>query len=177
VALARADGLDATLMTKGGNIWYDSGGYCWVGPNTDTVTDYLADLCRELAEMGFDEILLDNAGYPDFGESYVLATDQRRPEDLTAPVTAFYEKVSAALEGSGVRLSIRTSEAALTGENGESGVTPQALAQWADRVWLEQPEDLDGLVELLTQAGMDDAAQRLVLVDGEAGQGSWATLN
>ena len=74
-----------TLMTRGGNLWHDAQGVGWSSPASRDAVDYLSQLCLELAEMGFDEILLDSAGYPDFGEVNVLATGDNRPEDRTAP--------------------------------------------------------------------------------------------
>ena len=169
-AMARAK--IGTLMTKGGNIWYDSLGMCWTTPVNQDVTDYLAALCVELADMGFDEILLDNSGYPNFGEVHVLATDENRPEDLTAPVLAFYEKVSAALEGHGAHLSIYTSEKLLPGEDVSSGITGAALTSYADRVWLDKDVDASQYVGLLTANGMENVSEHLVIRDGNGTAGS-----
>lgn len=174
-ALVKSTAVDATLMTRGGNIWYDSNGGCWVSPVSGAVTDYLTALCLELADMGFDEILLDSAGYPDFGEVEVLATDDKRPEDLTAPVTAFYEKLSAALEDSGVVLSVQASGQMMgqAADGGNSGVSAAALAQYVSRVWLPEEPGTEQYAALLEAAGLADPERRLVLENGTKESGSW----
>lgn len=172
-ALASA-GVGGPLTTQGGNIWYDRQGLRWVSPTDETVTDYLAGLCLELAEMGFDEILLDCAGYPDFGETHVLATNALRPADLTGPVSDFLARMRDTLAGSGAALSVLTTEGALTGADPNSGVTAQALADCVYRVWAAPPEgENTDYAALLEQAGMDRADQRLVLLGGSRPEGSW----
>ena len=71
-----ASGWVGSLMTRGGNLWHDAQGVGWSSPASREAVDYLSALCLELAEMGFDEILLDSASYPDFGEVNVLATGE-----------------------------------------------------------------------------------------------------
>lgn len=167
-ALAKAE--IGTLMTRGGNVWFDSQGVCWSSPAEQQATDYLSALCGELAAMGFDEIVLDCAGFPDDGEVNVLAQDDNRPEDLTAPAEAFLKRLSEELADFGVCLSVSTTEAAIQGTNQLSGITPLLLAQYSGRVWLpEVPEA--GTIDVLTNAGMEQARSRLVL-QVEAG---WAS--
>lgn len=171
LAMVKARSQNTILLTTGGNIWYDSTGYCWSSPASEPVADYLAGLCVELAEMGFDEILLDSAGYPTQGNVKALATDELRPEDLTAPVTAFYEKVSAALEGTGTALSVQLT-ALPDGETG-SGITAAALAQFADRVWLSAAVDAQACAALLEPEGLTEPETRLVLENETGETGSW----
>ena len=123
--------------------------------------------------LGFDEILLDSSGYPDFGEIHVLATNENRPEDLTVPVTAFYRQLSEKLRERGVRMSVLTSQAALQGENLNSGVSAAGLAQYADRVWLPAPREDCDYAAILTAAGMEDAGEKLVVQGGPESDGSW----
>lgn len=174
-ALAGAD-MGGPLMTRGGNIWYDRHGLRWVSPVDETVTGYLTQLCLELADMGFDEILLDCAGYPDLGETHVLATDSLRPEDLTAPVSGFLARVRAALDERGAVLSVVAKEGALTGDDPNSGMTAGSLAKYACRVWLapREPGEAD-CAALLEQAGMENAAGCLVFSGGSRDVGSWTT--
>lgn len=176
-ALAKDDGLGAALRTRGGNIWYDAEGLCWVSPVSDTVTAYLTTLCLELADMGFDEIVLDSAGYPCAGEVSVLATDDNRPEDRAAPVAAFYETLTRALADRDTALSIVVNELPQPEEGSYSGVTMAAVSQYAHRVWLAEGLDAEDCASQLRAAGMDDAAKRLVLIGGASEQGSWAQLN
>ena len=160
-----------SIMTRGGNVWYDTQGLGWSSPANWQTADYLCALCAELADMGFDEILLDSPGYPDSGEVKVLATSDNRPEDLTVPVGAFWQRLADILEEKGVVLSIQASEDALRGDNTLSGVTAANLAQYAGRVWLTAPTKGTDYAALLTAAGMEDTTGRIVVKD--ASSGSW----
>ena len=160
-----------TLMTRGGNLWHDAQGVGWSSPASRDAVDYLSQLCLELAEMGFDEILLDSAGYPDFGEVNVLATGDNRPEDRTVPVAAFWARLSEELEQRGAALSIQTTEDALRGDNAFSGATAANLARYAARVWLPAPVKGSDYAAILSNAGLDNAAARIVVKN--AASGSW----
>jgi len=161
-----------SIMTRGGNLWHDTQGMSWTSPASQQAADYLSTLCQELADMGFDEILLDSAGYPNFGEVNVLATSDNRPEDLTVPVSAFLERVGGELETRDVRISVYANETQLPGNSVLSGLTPGVLALHADRVWLDGSVSAEQYAALLTTAGWEDVAPRLVVKNG-AGPGSW----
>ncbi len=160
-----------TLMTRGGNLWHDAQGVGWSSPASRDAVDYLSQLCLELAEMGFDEILLDSAGYPDFGEVNVLATGDNRPEDRTVPVAAFWARLSEELAEKGTALSVQTTEDALRGDNAFSGATAANLARYAARVWLPAPVKGSDYAAILSNAGLDNAAARIVVKN--AASGSW----
>ena len=160
-----------TLMTRGGNLWHDAQGVGWSSPASRDAVDYLSQLCLELAEMGFDEILLDSAGYPDFGEVNVLATGDNRPEDRTVPVAAFWARLSEELAEKGTALSVQATEDALRGDNAFSGATAANLARYAARVWLPAPVKGSDYAAILSNVGLDNAAARIVVKD--AASGSW----
>jgi len=160
-----------TLMTKGGNLWHDAQGVGWTSPASQQTVDYLSALCLELADMGFDEILLECAGYPNLGEVNVLATNENRPADLSVPVSAFLGRISAELAEKGVRMSVFTNEKLLPGEAVLSGMTASVLAQNAGRVWLDGKVSAEQYDALLSAAGFDNTAAPPVIKDGYAG--SW----
>ena len=160
-----------TLMTRRGNLWHDAQGVGWSSPASRDAVDYLSQLCLELAEMGFDEILLDSAGYPDFGEVNVLATGDNRPEDRTVPVAAFWARLSEELAEKGTALSVQTTEDALRGDNAFSGATAANLARYAARVWLPAPVKGSDYAAILSNVGLDNAAARIVVKN--AASGSW----
>lgn len=170
-ALADA-GTGAPLMTKGGNVWYDRHGLRWVSPADGEVRAYLTRLCLELAAMGFDEILLECAGYPYFGEVHVLATDELRPEELSVPVELFWQELKAALAEEKVRMSLLVTEDMAVGADDYSGITPELMARYADRVWVRALEGVDYAAD----AHASLIADRLVMVDGSRDEGSWAAI-
>lgn len=163
--LMAANGLGGPLMTRGGNVWYDANGLRWVSPASEEARNYLIALCTELAELGFDEILLEHGGYPYFGETHVLATDALRPEELSEPVGEFWQELRAALEPEGVRLSMLVTPEMTDGSEPYSGITAELLERYADRVWTSRlPAD-------------SVLAEKTVLMGGSPSDGSWAEID
>jgi len=147
----------AALTTADGQLWYDAGGRVWLDPgNVDTRT-YLTALCRELAELGFNEILLDEFCYPATGD--LTAIDPAKTADRTAALTAFAAALRKALPQD-VALSV-----VLRGDmgeiSGESGLTPELLDSF-DRIYVDGDVDLDALRSALPADY--DAAGGLVLL-------------
>lgn len=163
--LMAANGLGGPLMTRGGNVWYDANGLRWVSPASEEGRDYIIRLCVELAELGFDEILLEHGGYPYFGETHVLAVDALRPEKLSEPVEEFWRELRAALEPEGVRLSVLITPTMAEGSEPYSGINPELLDRYADRVWTTLLPENSGL------------AEKSVLVGGTEADGSWAKID
>lgn len=170
---ALSNGKIGSLRTKKGKIWYDRRGVCWSSPADQQAADYLSALCLELADMGFDEILLDDAGYPWDGEVNVLATSDNRPEDRTVPVSAFLTRLSGELRERGVTLSVYAYEKLLPGEEVYSGLTAAVLAQNAGRVWLDQRVEPEHYESVLTAAGLDNPSARIVAPAASGREGSW----
>jgi hypothetical protein len=150
------------LTTQGGKLWYDSSGMPWLSPANAEAKAYITALCRELAGMGFDEILLDCAGFPGTGRHSSIAVGENYPTDLSGAVTAWLSELDGALESTGVLLSVQTTaDALLSGDS--TGLTAQGLAASADRVWLDGSGDVTASVQVLTQAGLEETDQRLVV--------------
>ena len=163
-----------TLMSTQGRIWYDLHGIGWSSPANRETADYLSALCLELADMGFDEILLDDAGYPCLGEVDELATDDNRPEDRTVPVAAFLRRLSGELEEKGVYLSVYAYEKLTPGGVIYSGLTASVLARSAGRVWLDESVDREYYESILSAAGMERLTARVVVpAAGDGVSGSW----
>ena len=170
---AMSNGRIGSLLTKKGKIWYDRRGVCWSSPADQKAADYISALCLELADMGFDEILLDDVGYPWEGEVHVLATGDNRPEDRTVPVSALLARLSGELRERDTALSVYVYETLLPGEEVYRGLTAGVLAQGAGRVWLDKRVDPAHYEALLTAAGLDNPAARIVPPDAGGQEGSW----
>lgn len=125
-----------SIFTNSGYRWTDPDGIRWISPANPDVRDYLTNLCVELAGLGFDEILLDNAGYPSEGNlNYIKkgeAYDETRFADV---IDGFYAQVSAALEEYDVKLSVVTTPEARAGLDSLTGQTPGNLERF-DRLWM-----------------------------------------
>lgn len=44
--------------------WRDEEKLRWLDPDSETARAYIVGLCRELAQLGFDEIMLDQCWFP-----------------------------------------------------------------------------------------------------------------
>ena len=151
------------LMSQGGRVWYDSSGFGWSSPASQAAADYLSELCLELADMGFDEILLDDVGYPCSGQLDTLAVDDNYPEDRTVPVAAFLQRLAGELKEKGVYLSVYAYEALTPEGEVYSGLTADILAQAAGRVWLDEGMDREYYESVLSAAGMEYLSARVVV--------------
>lgn len=161
--------VDNTLAirTNSGYNWRDGEETRWMNPSLSPVREYVAGICGELAELGFDEILLDNAGWPTTGHlDYIKAGEDYPVDDLAAPVEAFYQEVREALKDRDVLLSVSVNAAALTGADGNSGQTAALLGQYADRVYVLGAEAAGTCDEVLSAAGLSGNA--VVYVDPAA---------
>ena len=65
---AKADVEGMGLKNTGGYIFYDGNNLNWLDPSKPAARQYLCGLAKELAEMGFDEILLTDVSYPTEGK-------------------------------------------------------------------------------------------------------------
>lgn len=154
------------LLTGSGKLWYDSNGISWLSAARADARAYITSLCLELAELGFDEILLEYAGFPDGGKLSVIAAGENYPADREAVVSEFLETLSGVLSDRGVVLSILTTEQEVAGES-DSGLSAAILAKLG-RVWLRQGSDAEICAQTLAEAGMTDQDVRLVYGDGGA---------
>lgn len=132
------------ILTNSGYRWTDPEKVRWTSPTNENVRDYLTSLCAELAGLGFDEILLDNAGYPDRGHlEYIKRGEAYDPERFETVISDFYAQVAQALEGTGVRLAVvwDPETAALTGQTQAgietAGAVPVTLDENGDYLWPE----------------------------------------
>lgn len=165
------------LTTRSGKLWYDSKGMPWLSPANEDARAYLDSLCLELAELGFDEILLDCAGFPDRGNQTAITAGDNNPEDRSAAVAQWLSALAEQLQEQGVCLSVTASEGELTGPDSVSGRTAAALAASADRVWLADGADRSACAGALAQAGAEDMDLVWIFRTVPEGHtGSWAVL-
>ena len=130
------------VRTNSGYNWRDAGDIRWLSPTVEGAQDYVAGVCRELAALGFDEILLDNAAYPTAGQlEYIKRGGNYDESRFSQVLDAFYAKVREALKDyPEVKLSLSAGGAALTGAGDKSGQTARLLGKYADRLYLPGPE-------------------------------------
>ena len=167
------------LRSSLGN-WRDGDGIRWLSPAYQENRQYIADLCLELAGLGFDEILLDYAAFPLTGNLDAILTGAAyEPDTLAQTVQSFYTQVAAALKAAypQVRLSVVADPAALTADGTSQSGQALTMASAVDRVWVwGLGEDRDACEELLAQAGLAEPKSDLVSIATQAGpeDRSWA---
>lgn len=151
------------IETNPGRRWYDEEGVRWISPASPQVQDYLIGVMSELSQLGFDEILLDNWGYPTSQQGkleYIKRGPGYDPKALDVVIHDFLTRAEAALAESGTRLSVRISPDTLAGGHPESGMKVQALAGSEGRIWLSAAAE--NALGLLQQAGLEEGGKRLV---------------
>ena len=165
---ALGSNMDYTLRTSSDYRWRDSGDLHWTTPSNEAVRSYLIGLMTELAQMGFDEIVLDHFGYPTQADGTLgnlgQSEDNYPAGALDGVITDFLAQAAQALEPYGTKLSLHASADVLTGTDGSAGLTPAALNASVDRVWASGTRS--DVLAALEGAGVENAADRLVsLVD------------
>lgn len=172
---------ELAIHTNSGYRWSDYEEVRWTSPANETVRGYLTDLCVELAEMGFDEILLTNCGYPPSGSghmNWIRKGDAYPKGELYTITGLFLEELKAALEPYDIKLSVYTDPKYIEGSLGDdtdTGLTPALILATFDRIWLSGEEIALGL----SYSSVSDRAaaeERLVGCGPEAGaeEADWA---
>ena len=172
------------LRTAIGN-WRDAGNYRWLSPGRAAARSYVAGVCRELASLGFDELLLDHPAFPTQADGTLtnLTVGEAYPtDDLAGQVELFYSEVRSALaDYPATMLSIVSTPEVLAGTDNQSGQTAAQLAEYADRIWVQADEaQAASGAAALTAAGMEDAGDRMVRITDAlpaGGTGCWAVLD
>ena len=163
---ALGSNMDYTLRTSSSLRWRDLEGFHWTTPANPEVRSYLIGLMTELAQMGFDEIVLDHWGFPSQTEGALgnlLESEDNYPAGaLDGVITEFLSQAAQALEPYGTRLSLRAPQDVFTGSDPSTGLTATALNTYVDRLWVSDPSE--ELPAALERAGVENTETRLVLL-------------
>lgn len=160
---------DLALMTAG-SAYADGSGY-WVNPANDAVRQYIAALCKELAEMGFEEIYCSYMQLPGTTADLELGEDVTR----TDAVMGFAKFLRRSLHGT--KLSIICSvDSAAYDRASQTGQDLSLLPRVFDRMcFFTDAATLTLLQEKLTAAYPDlDTQLRVVpFVPAKRDAGCW----
>ena len=138
---------DLAIHTNSGYRWTDPDGVRWSSPTNPDVREYLTAVCVELAQLGFDEILLDNAGYPNQGNlHYIKKGEAYDASRFSEVIDGFYAQIALALTDYDVTLSVVATAEALAGTDTLTGQTPENLARF-DRTWTRDESGTLALTE------------------------------
>ena len=174
----KAPQLEKKLYDEGGAAWYDGEDRAWADPASASYQSYLIGLVKELEDLGFDEIVLNNACYPKTGNTAILSSECYNPDTFRKTVSGFYEKLAKETKGSKSLLSLITTETAI--EEGYDTATGQSLEdmlQLGGRLWVEaERSKAQSLSDKLSQAGYPDNALGLLVSSLNADE-SWNQMN
>ena len=130
---ARADVEGMGLKNTGGYIFYDGNDLNWLDPNKPAARQYLCGLAQQIADLGFDEILLTDVGYPTTGP---LDKIDYGGADRAESIRTFLEELRSALADYGVAISIQLPAEVLTsGADDDAGLVLSEIAPLVDRVY------------------------------------------
>lgn len=126
----------AVALRSGQGNWRDELGLRRMSPASPEARDYLAGLCGELAALGVDEIVLEQAAFPAAGELSLINRDGNYdPGQFAGQMEAFLGQVSEALAPYGAALSLRLEGEELSRPE-DSGLTAALAGRFAARVWV-----------------------------------------
>ena len=160
--VANANEESMGLKNTGDFIFYDLRGANWLDPAKPESQGYIETLSRELAELGFDEILLTEFSYPTEGKlDKIDYSGFSGEEDYAQNLTRFLSAVRSVLEPYQVALSLELSETAvLEGGDETAGQRLGDLAPLVDRIYV--PTDGENLESLKEAVASASAATQLV---------------
>ena len=152
------------IRTNSGYRWTDSEGMRWTSPTNVEVQNYVLDCLEELCQLGFDEIVLDNAGYPNRGNlGYIKKSNQYNIDIRPVVMAEFYEKLDETLQMYDTKISIRVPNTVLTGEDTRTGLSSAILETYAHRIWLDT-SDVEIQLELMKGLGITGDTDRVVII-------------
>ena len=124
-------------LNYAGYIWYDPDSTFYLAPEKPAARQYIVSVARECAELGFDELLFDEFGYPTRGRLNNI-DESARTLSKSAALAQLAEELRSGTEAYGVRLSVQLDAATvLAGGNEAAGQDLATLAAVFDRIYVE----------------------------------------
>lgn len=163
-AAAMSDMAGMGLCQSSGYIWYDHENEHWLDPGKDAAEEYLLALCGELTELGFDEIVLENVGYPTKGR---LEKSAPVEADRAARIGGFLEQAAELAKEKRVRLSLALEEETLlSGGSEEAGLALKSVMDGVRRVYLRTADATSA------ESALRAVSEKAVLVVFDAAEGA-----
>ncbi len=133
---------DAAVCQLTGYVWYDTYSTHWLAPEKELARQYISDIAVECADMGFDELLLDDFHYPRDGRMSRIKTDERTMSKQEA-LSLLADDIRAALKAAGYegKLSVSVdADIVLAGSEERTGIVMSTLSEKFDRVYVSVKE-------------------------------------
>lgn len=165
----------AGICQNTGYIWYDYSMGHWLDPEKEAARRYVIDLALECAQLGFDELLLEDMCYPAYGKIYKIDYSKNTMEKTDALVQ-FLTQLREELEPYGVRLSLLLTEAEINGtaEDGEAtGFSAEKILPLVDAVYAATADAETTVVAMEALLGESPAPTLIPIVADETAVGGW----
>ena len=170
-AFDKANMQPAGICQRNGYIWYDNHNGHWLDPEKEQARAYVISLAVECAQLGFDELVLEEMHYPKTGRLQKIdysGSQMAKPDALALFLTELRE----ALEPYGTRISLLLSQELLAaGKDEASGEDLAALLPLVDAVYVATG-DIPGTQALLTAIAGEEAPA-LVPLTAAPTAGNW----
>lgn len=138
---AYAHMTDAAVCQLTGYVWYDTNSTHWLAPEKEAARQYVIDIAKECAELGFDELLFDDFCYPRDGRMSRIKTDERTMTQQAA-LALLADELQKELADYDIRLSVVIDpDIVLAGSEERTGITVRELAPKFDRVYVAATEE------------------------------------
>lgn len=159
---ANADVEGRGLKNTGGYIFYDGNNSLWLDPAKPSTREYVCALAKEIAELGFDELLLTDFGYPTVGKINKINYNTDVP--LANNLDLLLSDLNTALEGYDILLSVEVPEAVISeGPDTVSGLDLNRLVSRVDRIYaVTTPEKAASLSDRVSQAAGEEGKTEFV---------------
>ena len=165
----------AAICQNTGYVWYDNLSYHWLDPAKEQARSYVVSLAVECAQLGFDELLLEEMSYPTSGKLQKI-NYSGNTMGKTEALTLFLTELKAALEPYDIRLSLLLGEDLLNaGSNAESGQDLAALLPLVDAVYTVTGDPAGAQAILDAYAGGE--GPELVCMTTGPQEGQWCIAN
>lgn len=88
--------INSSILVRQGVSWLDGNMERWFNPYNQITWNYIAAIAKEAAQLGFDEILLDDAVFPTYGKTslcnYAGMEDGRSKSECVAQFAAYIKE-------------------------------------------------------------------------------------
>ena len=169
---AYAHMTDAAVCQQSGLVWYDTNSTHWLAPEKQAAREYVTEIVTECAQMGFDELLLEDFHYPRDGRMSRIKTDERTmtQQEALSLLSGELRTILKAANYEG-KLSVRVdADIVLAGSEERSGIVMSEYVRDFDRVYV--PVTADQL-EAVTEAMKDYDVEFVPILTDAAESGSY----
>lgn len=133
----------SSVKTESGVIWLDRNYHGWLNPYNSEAREYIRTICTELAEIGFDEILLSNLVFPTIGRPQLIYYGSDATRSKPDTLNTLLREIKQDLAPTDTLLSVKVEDNALYTANEASGQDGPNLYTLTDRIYVTITKDTD----------------------------------